>query len=146
MIIDTTYLLPLARIEVDTDLLRSLAEKRISEDQLRFEDIQINSISLFEMQAKAAKLGVKAEYVLDAIEAISKSFKIEPFYSPEIIRIAHALKQTVLSDYIDCIILALAIALKEALVTEDSRIWKKRKLLKERFELEIVTFRGLVSK
>lgn len=56
MIIGTTYLLPLARIEVETDLLLALAERNIPADQLRLEDIQINSISIFELQAKAAKL------------------------------------------------------------------------------------------
>ncbi|MGI0078342.1 MAG: PIN domain-containing protein [Nitrososphaerales archaeon] len=144
MILDTTYLLPLARIDVETDLLLAIAEKDISTD-LRLEQIKINSISIFELQAKAAKLGVKPEYVLNAIEAITKSFKVESYYSPTIIKTAGGLRKTLFSDYIDCIIVATAIQVKEKLVTEDSRIVKKRGALKDRHNLEVITYRELLN-
>ena len=54
MIIDTTYLLPLARTRINNDLLRAMADGKI---ELRFEDIIVNSVSIFELQAKDAKLG-----------------------------------------------------------------------------------------
>lgn len=57
MIIDTTYLLPLARIGVETDLLRAVVEGRVRRD-VSLRNLKVNLISLFELQAKAAKLGV----------------------------------------------------------------------------------------
>ncbi|MCD6465816.1 hypothetical protein J7L27_05575 [Candidatus Bathyarchaeota archaeon] len=42
MIIDTTYLLPLARIRINNDLLRAIADGKI---ELKFEDIIVNSVS-----------------------------------------------------------------------------------------------------
>lgn len=147
MIIDTTYLLPLARIDVETDLLLAIAEGRATPaNQLRLEDITISSISIFELQAKAAKLGVKAEYIVTAIEEISKTFKIEPYYAPKIVARAFDLKQTLLSDYIDCIIVATAIESKDELITEDSRITKRRGALKEKYGLSIRTYRDATSK
>ena len=144
MIVDTTYLLPLARIDIETDLLWALAKKKIPMNRLSFEEIQINSISIFELQAKAAKLKVSPEYVLAAIEEISKSFTVEPYYSPNVVRRAFELK-SVLSDYIDCIIVASAIELKTDLITEDSRIRKSRKRLKEKYGIEILTFREILK-
>ena len=146
MIIDTSYLLPLARIEIDNDFLLAIAEKRGSSNQLSFDRIRINSISIFELQAKAAKLRVKLAYVLDAIEQISKSFRIESYYSPDIIKTAFELRETMFSDYIDCIIVATAIELKDELVTEDSRIIRKKEALKEEYELLVFTSRELLSR
>lgn len=146
MIIDTTYLLPLARIEVETDLLLAIAEGRMTPpNQLSLEEVTISSISIFELQAKAAKLGVKPEYVLSAIEEISETFKIEPYYSPKILTRAFELKQTLLPDYIDCIIVATAIESKDGLITEDTRITKKRGMLKEKYDLTLKTYRDLIS-
>ena len=54
MIIDATYLLPLVRIRINNDLLRAIADGKIG---LKFEDIIVNSVSIFELQAKDAKLG-----------------------------------------------------------------------------------------
>ena len=144
MILDTTYLFPLARMQIQTDLLSALAEERIPRNRLSFEEIQINSISIFELQAKAAKLKVNPEYVVTAIEEISKSFAVEPHYSPNIIKRAFELK-SVLSDYIDCIIVASAIELKTDLITEDSQIRKNRDKLKETYGIEILTFREILK-
>ena len=74
MILDTTYLLPLARISVDTDLLRAIAEGKVG---WKLEEVTVSMISIFELQAKAAKLMVPAEFVVDAVEAIFRAFKVE---------------------------------------------------------------------
>jgi predicted nucleic acid-binding protein len=145
-VIDTTYILPLARIEVTNDLLLAIAQGRIPANQLRLDEIRVNAISIFELQAKAAKLGVKPEYVEEAVGAISDTFKIEAYYTPGVIRTASDLKQeALLSDYIDCIIVATAVELGEKLVTEDLRITKKSAVLKKRYGLEVATFRELSS-
>jgi len=54
MILDSTYLMPLVKIEVSTDLLLAVAENRIKEDKLSFDLVTVNSVSLFELQTKAA--------------------------------------------------------------------------------------------
>jgi predicted nucleic acid-binding protein len=145
MIVDTTYLLPLARIEIETDLLRAVAERKIPRSRLSFDQIQINSISIFELQAKAAKLKVDPDYVLAAIEEISKSFTMEPYYSPNVVKRAFELKTTILSDYIDCIILASAVELKTSLITEDSRIRRVRRRILDKYGTEILTFREILK-
>lgn len=145
MIIDTTYLLPAARIEVKADLLLAIARKAIPPSVLMFEDITISSISIFELQAKAAKLRVKPDYVLSAIAEFTKVFKIEPYYSPGIIKTASILRDTLLSDYINCIIVATAIELNEKLVSEDSKTIRNRQTLKEKYGLQLLNYTELLS-
>ena len=113
---DTTYLLPYSKIGVATDLFSMMEERGMP-----IEDVGISSVSLFELQAKAAKLGVPAEYVADAIDAISSEFRTEQIHNLKIIEIAASLLKW-LNDYVDCLVLATAVALKEDLVTEDSKI------------------------
>ena len=109
LIIDTTYLLPLSKIGIDTDLLRAMDD---GETKLRIEDVKISLISIFELQAKAAKLKIPVNFTIEATDVISTAFKVEPFYNPEIIETGQALLRR-LNDYIDCLIVATAIALKE---------------------------------
>jgi len=52
---------------------------------------------------------------------IFRSFYVVPFYELKVIRTAHELKG-VLGDYIDRIIVASAVALREDLLTEDKDI------------------------
>jgi len=141
MIIDTTYLLPLARIGVDTDLLKAIAEKRV---RIRFEDIAVNEISVFELQAKAAKLRIPPRHVVEAVEAIHKTFRVEPFHKPEIIEVSFKLRKTI-QDYIDCIILATAITLKEDLITEDTLIIKNRQKIKENYRINILSYKEITE-
>ena len=141
MIIDTTYLLPLARINVDKDLLRAVADEKV---KLRFEDIRINEISIFELQAKAAKLMIPAKFVIEAIETILKAFKIERFHKPEIIEIANEIRRSI-PDYIDCIIVATAVLTKESLITEDSLILSKREQIQKKHGIKILTFSELTE-
>jgi len=111
-------LLPLARIAVDTDLLMAYAKGKIPLD---YDSISINQISLFELQAKAAKLKVNPNYVTEAIETISSNFRTIPFYSSKVVPIAAELLNHI-PDYIDCLIVAAAAANKENLATEDGKI------------------------
>ncbi len=70
MILDTTYLLPLAGVDVRTNLLRDIVEGKIDLD---ISELKVSQISLFEMQAKAVKLGVPARRVVRAVIAISSN-------------------------------------------------------------------------
>ena len=141
MILDTTYLLPLARIQIDADLLRASAERKAN---LKLEEITVNMISIFELQAKAAKLMVPAEFVVEAVKAINMAFKVEPFSRPEIVEIAYELTK-MMPDYIDCVIVGTAAVLKDNLVTEDSRILSKREYLKEKYGVNICSYKELVA-
>ena len=143
MILDTSYFLPLAKIEIAPNLLLAVAENKIQPDRLSFDLITLNSISLFELQAKAAKLGVNSAWVIEALTAISKRFRIEPYNSSEIIEIASSLRQNFFTDYIDCIIIATAVVLREELVTEDSKILRKRKELTDKYSLKILSYHDL---
>ena len=141
MILDTTYLLPLAGIGVDTDLLKAVFEDKA---KLRLEDFSVSLISIFELQAKAAKLKVPVSTVLSAVKTITKVFKVVPFYDVEVIDKSFELRKHI-SDYIDCIIVATAIVLKKDLVTEDTLIHENKKLIKENYEVNIFDYKSLVK-
>jgi predicted nucleic acid-binding protein len=141
LILDTTYLLPLAQIAVDTDLLAAVAKKKT---YLKLEDIGVSLISVFELQAKGAKLNVPAKSTIRAVDAILSAFRVVPFYEAGIIEAAQKIRKTI-SDYVDCIILATAVASKEDLVTEDSLVLeKKRKLLKD-YNVKVLNFNDLTA-
>lgn len=129
MILDTTYL-PLARTEIDKDLLRAIVEGKV---KLRFNKVTVSSISIFELQAKAAELEVPAKFVIEAVEAIHGAFKVEPLNKPEVVEVSFKPRRSI-SDYIGCVIIGTAIALREDPVTEDSRILANRSLIKESME------------
>jgi len=141
LILDTTYLLPLAGIGIDTDLLKAVFEGRA---KLRLEDFSVSLISIFELQAKAAKLKVPVSTVLPAVKTITKVFKVIPFYDVEVIDKSFELRKYI-SDYIDCIIVATAIVLKKDLVTEDTLIHENKKLIKENYGVNIFDYKSLVK-
>ena len=141
MILDTTYFLPLAQIAVDTDLLAAVAKKRTD---LKLEDISLSLISIFELQAKAAKLNVPAKSVVRAVDAILSAFRVVPFYEAEVIGTAQKVRKTI-SDYVDCIILATAIANKEDLVTEDSIVSERKKKLLKDYNLRVLNSIDLIE-
>jgi len=141
LILDTTYLLPLAGIGVDTDLLKAVFEDKA---KLRLEDFSVSLISIFELQAKAAKLKVPVSTVLSAVKTITKVFKVVPFYDVEVIDKSFELRKHI-SDYIDCIIVATAIVLKKDLVTEDTLIHENKKLIKENYGVNIFDYKSLVK-
>jgi predicted nucleic acid-binding protein len=142
MIIDTTYLLPLARIDVDTDLLKAVVKGKAN---VKIEEMAVSLISLFELQAKAAKLGVASSTVSEALEAVSKAFRVIPFYEERVVEASFSLRRTI-SDYIDCVILATAIVSGENLATEDSLIHSKKGFIEKEYNVKIYSFSNLVKK
>ncbi|MCE4599131.1 MAG: PIN domain-containing protein [Desulfurococcales archaeon] len=143
MILDTTYLLPLVGIGVDVDLLRSIVEGRAP---LSLSDVKVSLVSLFELQAKAAKYDVPVDRVIMAIEAIERAFPVIPFTAPRIVEVSLHLRRTLLKDYIDAVIAATAIALEEPLVTEDKDIHAVAHNLEREYKIKIYSYRKLLSK
>jgi len=141
MLIDTTYLLPLARIGVKYDLLKAIVDGLIDID---FSELKVSLISIFELQAKVAKLGIPPIHVVKAIDVIFRSFKVVPFYEENIVKKAHEVNE-LLDDYIDSIIVATAITLNEELVTEDSIINKLRGVLYKKYGLRVKRYKDLVK-
>ena len=131
MIIDTTYLLPLARIDIDTDLLEAMVKDKVN---IKMEEIAVSLISLFELQAKAAKLGVAPSIVSEALEAVKKAFRVIPFYAEKVVEVSFSLRRKI-PDYIDCVILATAIVLGEDLATEDSLIHSKKGFIEKEYRV-----------
>jgi predicted nucleic acid-binding protein len=141
LILDTTYLLPLAQIAIDTDLLAAVAKKRTD---VKLEDMSVSLISVFELQAKGAKLKIPAKSVVRAVDAVFSTFRVVPFYEADIVEIAQKIRKSV-PDYVDCIIAATAVSDKAELVTEDSLILeKKAKLLKEH-DLRVISFKDIAN-
>jgi predicted nucleic acid-binding protein len=145
MILDTSYFMPLAKVEIASDLLLAVVEDKIQYRNLSFDLITLNSISLFELQAKAAKLRINNDSIIEALAAISTRFRIERYNSREIIETASSLRQNFFTDYIDCIIIATAIVCREELVTEDSKILRKRKDLLDNYSIEVLSYCDLVK-
>ncbi len=141
MILDTTYMLPLAQIAVDTDLLAAIGKGKVG---LRLEDVAVSLISVFELQAKAAKLNVPSKSVTRAVDAILSAFPTVPFYEPAVVEIAYKLKKTI-SDYVDCIIIATAISRKEDLVTEDSLVTHHKGALSGAYGLHVLSFKDFAQ-
>ena len=141
MILDTTYLLPLAGIGVDTDLLKAIVEEKV---QLRLEDFSVSLISIFELQTKAAKLKVPVSMVSSAVKTILKVFRVVSFYDFEVIDKSFELRKY-FSDYIDCVIVATAVVLKEDLVTEDTLIHENKKLIEENYGVKIFSYESLIK-
>jgi len=139
LILDTTYLLPLARIGIDADLLDAIAKGHVD---LEIEDITVSLISIFELQAKAAKLKIPVRFTIEAVETIFAALRVEPFYEPAVIEISYDLRKMI-SDYVDCVVVATAVVLKEDLVTEDSVILNKRETIEETYSIKILCFKDL---
>jgi predicted nucleic acid-binding protein len=131
----------LAQIAVDTDLLAAVAKKNTD---LKFEDIVVSLISIFELQAKAAKLKVPAKSTIRAVDAILSVFRVIPFYEAGVIKTAQRIRK-IIPDYVDCIILATAVVSKEDLVTEDSIVLEKKEKLLKDHHLKVLNFNDLMS-
>lgn len=133
MIIDTTYLLPLVRIDVDTDLLKAVVEKKVS---LKLREIGVSMISLFELQAKCASESISPKHVITGVRAVIDAFEVAPFHTEQVVRISSELMK-VLRDYIDCIVVATAASLKQDLITEDSVILSNKRFIEERYGIGV---------
>lgn len=140
MILDTTYLLPLAKIDIDTDLLRAIADAKV---KLSLRELTVSLISLFELQAKAASLSLPSDAVRQSIDAILSTFKVKPFYDGEVVDTSFRLRKLI-PDYIDCVVTATAASLKEDLVTEDSRIFARRRAIEEEYGIKVIRYKDLV--
>ncbi|MDE1825580.1 MAG: PIN domain-containing protein [Candidatus Micrarchaeota archaeon] len=141
MIVDTTYLLRLSSVETSTNLLGAIDEGKTS---ITFDELGVSLISLFELQAKIAKLRLPPKLATKAIEVITSEFRVEPFYNKGIVEKADLLSRR-LNDYIDCIILATAIVLKEDLITEDSKIKKQRKSIEKEYGIRILDYKEVLN-
>lgn len=133
-------LLPYSRIGVAADLFSMMEEKG-----MLIEDVGISSVSLFKLQAKAAKLGVPARYVADAIEAINSEFRAEQIHNLKIIETAASLLKW-LNDYVDCLVLATAVVLKEDLVTEDSRLHSLRDRIVKEYGIRVLNCKEFLER
>lgn len=142
MILDTTYLLPLAQIAVDTDLLEAIANRKTD---ILLEEVSVSLISIFELQAKAAKLSIPAKSTAKAVNSILTAFRVAPFYETEIIDTSFELRR-IIPDYLDCVVVATAIFLKEDLATEDSLITSKNEILRKKYDLRVLSFRDIIAK
>lgn len=92
MILDSTYLLPLVGIEINTNLLEAVLNGKIG---ISLGSLNVSLISLFEVQAKAVKLKVPWPAIRDGIITILDSFGIIPFYLEDIIRISWELREII---------------------------------------------------
>jgi predicted nucleic acid-binding protein len=122
VLLDTTYLLPTISIaikEVPKDAIIKLNEKGY--------EIAISRVSIFELLAKSAKyiaknelsperatLGIRAILYDDIIEKISAD-------SSKVMLTAFALR-SLMSDFIDCLVVSTALNYCDALITEDQDI------------------------
>ncbi|MGQ4891587.1 MAG: type II toxin-antitoxin system VapC family toxin [Candidatus Njordarchaeia archaeon] len=141
MILDTTYFLPLVGIEVDRDLLKAVDKGTVG---LSYLDIGLSSITIFEVQAKAAKSGLDSEDIYRGINAILKTFDVIPFYIKNIVKVASELRER-FNDYIDCIIMATAINYGGELATEDEDILSEKIFLKRRYGLKVYSYKDLMK-
>ena len=62
--------------------------------------MSVSLISIFELQAKGARLNVPANAVIRAVGAIMSGFRVASFYESRITEIAQTVRKTV-SDYLD---------------------------------------------
>ena len=127
LLLDTTYLLPAIGISVK-DLPKDASIKLIQKGY----QISISDMSIFELSAKGAKHvtagTLSAERVTKGIRAIVYDETIEmiPMYESTILLTAFKLR-SMLSDFIDCLILSSAINRCDALITEDNDIQDLKK-------------------
>ncbi len=141
MIIDTTYLLPLVGISVDSDLFSAMDKKAV---KFNLDNTIISQISLFEIQAISAKLGISHSIVSDALNEIRSNFDIVPFEDRQIIQISFKLRK-MLPNYIDCVILASAISRKTDILTEDSRIISLKDHINSQYGISVNKLNQIIS-
>jgi PIN domain nuclease of toxin-antitoxin system len=101
-------------------------------------------ISIFELQAKAAKIRIPARFVNESIRTMAENLTIMPFSDPKVVELSFELRG-IIADCIDCIIVATAAALRESLVTEDSMIWSMRRSSQEKYGVSISRYRDMLE-
>jgi len=78
------------------------------------------------------------------VNTILKTLSVILFYRADIVEVAHELRK-VLVDYIDCVIVATAAALRKDLVTEDRDIHSRREGLERSYGIKILSYRDSSS-
>lgn len=112
--------------------------------EMKFEEVAVSLASILELQAKAARLNVPAKSTVKAIDAILSAFRVESFHKPAIVEASFELRRLI-PDYLDCVIVATAIASKEDLATEDSLILAKKEMLREKYSIDVLCFKDIIG-
>lgn len=127
ILLDTTYLLPLIRINI-----KGFEKNKLLELTTKHKTC-ISNISIMELSAKGAKHVSKNELevtdVLSGLKALIRDDKIniiDTLDDPEILEISIILRKH-LNDFIDCLILGTALLKTDVLLTEDADIHKLKK-------------------
>jgi len=122
LLLDTTYLLPAIGVSI-----KSIPKDAPIKLMQKGHQISISDVSVFELAAQGAKRitaeNLSAERVARGIRAIvyDESLEVIPLYESAHLLTAFRLR-SMLSDFVDCLILSSAINRCDALVTEDSDI------------------------
>lgn len=133
LLLDTTYLLPAIGISIKnipSDTPIKLIQKG--------HQVSMSDISVFELSAKGAKFvtagKLSPERAARGVRAIiyDEAIEIIPSYESTILLTAFKLR-SVLTDFIDCLILSTAVNRCRALVTEDDdiKILRRKNILDE---------------
>ena len=122
VLLDTTYLLPLIGIHVQ-DIPHDLLHKLMVEGH----EVFVSDISIFKLAAKGAKFVVRGLLepvdVIDGLRALVNDVRINRVPLGDVQSLTIALKlRGFLTDFVDCLILASAIASCDVLITEDADI------------------------
>ena len=130
ILIDTSYLLPFIKIEIETipdNILVNLLHNQSNE-------YFYSDLSLFELTAKAFKIIIKDNQIntldlmigIDAIQNDSRLNCISYMHNPLSIELASKLKK-IQNDTIDCLIFATAICNCDCIITMDTLFYEKIK-------------------
>lgn len=122
LLLDTTYLLPAIGVS-----LKGIPKDALIKLMQEGHQISISDVSVFELAAQGAKRvateNLSAERVARGIRAIvyDERLKVIPLYESTLLLTAFKLR-SMLSDFIDCLILSSAMNRCDSLVTEDDDI------------------------
>jgi PIN domain nuclease of toxin-antitoxin system len=129
ILLDTTYLLPVAGIQI-----RGVEGDTIRRAKSLGHQLFISEISLFELAAKGAKLAkdglANKERLTQAVQSLvsDESLGKVGAYEDGLLQLAVDLRQNH-SDFVDCLILATAVSACEMLVTEDELLTSNNELM-----------------
>ncbi len=128
ILLDTSYLLPLIKVEVDDWSSKKLLELLYNqEDKFFFTDI-----SIFEIVAKGMKIALNHENLIpediqngiDSLQNNKDIIRIESFHHPYIYELSFKCRK-IHSDFIDCMIFSSAVCHVDCLATYDHTFIEK---------------------
>ena len=128
ILLDTSYLLPYASIQVENWTPQNLLKLLKSNSQKIF----YVKLSIFEIIAKGSKLiiankGISLKEIqigIDSIRFNSRLTSLESYYDPKILDLSVEFRR-IHTDFIDCIILASAVCYSDIFCTFDQMLIKK---------------------